>query len=199
MSSILDQYADNKLETIPEEPIVEEKKPIRKRKSTVKKDDNTADIEEKREQLSILAVLGTIESYTGQKMSLGDVKRLPPKDVEKYHNRYQVIMGNQVTGSLVDTSIEAATELASYILPIDDKDSLCSDLKENPMIRQELSNAAGYVVLKGGRFVALASGLLQIVKHVDFKNIVNKESNEKEINDFDEYIKDTVDKSLENC
>ncbi|KXJ04594.1 hypothetical protein AC249_AIPGENE25778 [Exaiptasia diaphana] len=62
-------------------------------------------------------------------MSLGDVKRLPAKEVDKYYNRYQVMLGNQVTGSLVDTTIEAATELANYVLPIDDKIAKHIDFK----------------------------------------------------------------------
>ncbi len=190
MESILDQFTDDtKLETIPEEPIVEETKPIKKvRKPTVKKVDNI-DIEEKREQLSILAVLGTIEQYTGQKMSLGDVKRLSPKDVEKYHNRYQIIMGNKLSGSLVDTLIDTTTELINYALPIDNKDQLSSDLKNNPIIRQELNNGAGYILLKGGRFVPLLTGLIQVAKHVKIN---------KQVDDMDKYINDTVNDVLDN-
>lgn len=197
MESILDQYADDKLETIPEEPIVMDKKPIKKRK-LVNKDDNNTDIEEKREQLSILAVLGTIDTYTGNNMSLGDIKRLPSKDVEKYHNRYQVTMGNQVTSGLVDTALETGVELLSYAIPIDDKKDLCNDLKKNELVKQELNNAAGYVVLKGGRFVALASGLLQIAKHIDFKIEIEKiEKNDESVDEMDKYIHDTVDQTLE--
>ena len=33
-------------------------------------------------------------------MSLGDVKKLPAKDVEKYFNRYQITLGNQVASGL---------------------------------------------------------------------------------------------------
>ena len=35
-------------------------------------------------------------------------------------------------------------------------------------MKRELSTAAGYLVLKGGRFVALASALFHIVKHINF-------------------------------
>ena len=194
MESILDQYADDKLEIIPEEPIVMDKKPIKKRK-LVNKDDNNTDIEEKREQLSILVVLGTIDTYTGHKMSLEDVKRLPSKDVEKYHNRYQVTMGNKVTSELVDTALETGVELLSYAISIYDKKDLCNVLKKNELVKQELNNAAGYVVLKGGRFVALASGLLQIAKHIDFKPQIEK--NDESVDEMDKYINDTVDKTLE--
>lgn len=172
MTSILDQYVDDKLETISEEPEqVEEKKEIKKKKQTIKKDVNNTEIEEKREELSILAVLGTIENYTGVKMSLGDVKRLPAKDIEKYYNRYQVTMGEKISGGLVDQALETGVQLASCILPIDDNQGLCNDLKNNDLVKQELTSAVGYLVLKGGRFVALASCLIQIAKHISFNTI----------------------------
>ena len=65
-----------------------------------------------------------------------------------------------------------------------------------------MNNAAGYVALKGGRFVALASGLLQIAKHIDISSINKKESvddiNKKEsVDDMDKFIHETVEKTLE--
>ena len=39
---------------------------------------------------------------------------------------------------------------------------------QDEIVRRELVNAAGYLVLKGGRFVALASALFHIVSHVEF-------------------------------
>jgi hypothetical protein len=78
-------------------------------------------------------------------------------------------MGNNVTNGLVSTALEGATEMINYLVPIDDKKELCKDLQGNELVKRELNNVAGYVLLKGGRFVALASGLLQIAKHVKIK------------------------------
>jgi hypothetical protein len=123
-------------------------------------------IEEKREQLSILAVLGTISPYAGREMSLGDVKKLSDEDVKKIYNRYQIVLGNSVSNGLVNTAIETTINLLSKVVTIDDENELCRDIQQNELVRQELNNIAGYVILKGGRFVALASCLLQVVKHV---------------------------------
>ena len=154
------------LEEAPTETPVE--RPVETKKKRTTKKPDSPEVEEKREQLSILAVLGTIETYTGVKMSLGDVKKLSAKDVETYYNRYQVTMGNQVTGGLVDMVIEGASEVINMVAPIDDKKELCEDLKKNDLLKQELNNAAGYAVLHGGRFVALGSCLMQIAKHIKF-------------------------------
>jgi len=157
MTSILDQYDDD-VET----PTTVEKKPKKKTK-------DTGDVEEKREQLSILSVLGTIDQYTGINMSLGDVKKLSAKDVDKYFNRYQAVLGNKITNGLVDAGLELAVSIGSYVVPIDNNKELCDDLQNNEMLKQELNNIAGYFLLKGGRLVALSSCLVQIVKHVNFK------------------------------
>jgi len=165
MSSILEQF-DSLVDTSEELPA---KKTSKSKKKAVEIEPS-ADVEEKREQLSILSVLGTIEEYTGAKLSLAEVKKLSVADVEKYHNRYQLKMGNQISGSLVDMTIDGATEIISYLLPIDDKINLCNDLKQNELLKQELNNTAGYAVLKGGRFVALGSAIIQIAKHLKFSS-----------------------------
>ena len=131
-------------------------------------DTHEDDIEEKRESLAILASLGTAKDYLGVQMSLGDVKKLVPKDVEKYYYRYQSKLSKQVTGGLVENVIKLASKTISRFIPIDDPDSLSNDLVQDEIVRRELVDAAGYLVLKGGRFVALASALFHVVSHLDF-------------------------------
>ena len=131
-------------------------------------DDNNDGVEEKRESLAILASLGTAKDYLGVQMNLGDVTKLAPKDVEKYYYRYQSKLSKQVTGGLVENAIKLSSKTISRFIPIDDPDSLSNDLVQDEIVRRELVNAAGYLVLKGGRFVALASALFHIMRHVDF-------------------------------
>ena len=129
---------------------------------------NDTDDEEKRESLAILVSMGTAKDYLGVQMSLGDVKKLSPKDVKKYYYRYQCVLSKQVTGGMVENAIKLGTKIISHVFPIDDPDSLSSDLVQDEIVRRELVNAAGYLVLKGGRFVALASALFHVVRHVNF-------------------------------
>ena len=147
------------------------------------------DIEEKRESLAILASLGTAKDYLGVQMSLGDVKKLSPKDVEKYYYRYQSILGKQVTGGLVENVIKLASKVVSNVIPIDDCNALSNDLSQDELVRRELTTAAGYLVLKGGRFVALASALFHVVSHVNFtideKNLVEKPPEKNDEQPFD--------------
>ena len=129
---------------------------------------STEEIEEKRESLAILASLGTTKDYLGVQMSLGDVTKLAPKDVERYYHRYQSKLSKQVTGGLVENAIKLVSKTISRFVPIDDPDSLSNDLVQDEIVKRELANAAGYLVLKGGRFVALASALFHVMRHVNF-------------------------------
>ena len=124
------------------------------------------DLESKRESLSILASLGTTKEFLGVEMSLDDIKKLSTKDVEKYYLRYQTILGKQLSSSLVDSAVLAASKAVSMVVSIDDTDQLHQDLKSDEIIKRELSSFAGLLILKGGRLVALASALFQVAKHV---------------------------------
>ena len=145
--------------------------------------DDENDLEVKRESLAILASLGSTEEFLGKAMSLGDIKRLSPKGVEKYFNRYKTVMGKKVTGGLVESAISAASVLISYVIPVDDVEALNEDLKNDDLVKRELSNFAGLLVLKGGRLVALASGLFKVPKHVKLRpseeNVKENEENEE--------------------
>ena len=88
-------------------------------------------MESKRESLSILASLGTTKEFLGVKMSLGDIKTLQNKDVEKYYLRYQTILGKQLSSSLVDSSVLAVSKAVSMVVSIDDTEQLYQDLQSD--------------------------------------------------------------------
>ena len=132
----------------------------------VKDETKDNDVEIKQESLAILASLGTTKEYLGDEMSLGDIKKLKAKDVEKYYNRYQAVLGKQVSSGLVESALEAASNIISYVVPVDDTEALSKDLQNDELVKRELTNFIGLLVLKCGRLVALASGLFQVAKHI---------------------------------
>ena len=134
-------------------------------------------IEEKRESLRILVTTGAAKEYLGmcqtkdgkrKEIEVYDVERFTPNSVEKFYFRYQTKLAQQVTGGLVESVIKLGAKTMSKFVPIDDPDSLCNDLVSDEIVKRELVNAAGFLVLKGGRFVALASALFHVISHVDF-------------------------------
>ena len=128
-------------------------------------------VESKREALSILASLGSTKEFLGVEMSLGDIKKLSTKNVEKYYLRCQTILGKQLSSSLVDSAVLAASKAISMIVSIDDADQFYQDLKSDEIVKRELSSFAGLLILKGGRLVALASAFFQVAKHINIGKI----------------------------
>ena len=131
---------------------------------------SVGDVEYQRESLVILASLGTTKEYLGVEMSLEKIHKLSEKEVEKYFNRYQIVAGQKMTNGLVDSAVKTVTKVISCFLPIDDTEALCSDLQKDELVKRELSNIAGLLVVKAGRLVALGSGLFQVARHIKFKD-----------------------------
>ena len=133
---------------------------------------SAGDVEYQKESLVILASLGTTKEYLGVEMSLEKIHKLPDKEVEKFFNRYQKVAGQKMANGLVDSAISTATKVISCFLPIDDTEELCYDLQNDELVKRELFNIAGLLVVRGGRLVALGSALFQVVRHIKF----NRES-----------------------
>ena len=133
---------------------------------------SAGDVEYQKESLVILASLGTTKEYLGVEMSLEKIHKLPDKEVEEFFNRYQKVAGQKMANGLVDSAISTATKVISCFLPIDDTEELCYDLQNDELVKRELYNIAGLLVVRGGRLVALGSALFQVVRHIKF----NRES-----------------------
>ena len=131
---------------------------------------SVGDVEYQKESLVILASLRTTKEYLGVEMSLEKIHKLSDKEVEKYFNRYQKVAGQKMANGLIDSAIKTATKVISCFLPIDDTEALCSDLQKDELVKRELSNIAGLLVVKGGRLVALGSALFQVARHIKFNS-----------------------------
>ena len=129
---------------------------------------SAGDVDFQKESLVILASLGTTKEYLGVEMSLEKIHKLPDKEVEKFFNRYQKVAGQKMANGLVDSAISTATKVISCFLPIDDTEELCYDFQNDELVKRELSNIAGLLVVRGGRLVALGSALFQVVRHIKF-------------------------------
>ena len=131
---------------------------------------SVGDVEYQQESLVILASLGTTKEYLGVEMSLEKIHKLPDKEVAKYFNRYQKVAGQKMANGLVDSAISTATKVISCFLPIDDTEELCYDLQNDELVKRELYNIAGLLVVRGGRLVALGSALFQVARHIKFNS-----------------------------
>ena len=135
---------------------------------------NDDDVKAKREELAILASLGSSKEYLGVQMALGDVHRLSDKDVEKYYNRYKTVSGKNVAEGLIDPPLHLLARLVNWSLSsyggIDEPDALVKDWKNNQLIKQSLAEYSGSIVVHGGAIVTLLIIAITALKHFKLKD-----------------------------
>ena len=121
-----------------------------------------------REQLAVLVSTGKAKEAISVQLTYEQVKRFSDKDVEKYYKRYEAFVGAKTTDSLIDSFIFLASKVVGMAVDIKDIDAYQKELKNDHIISKELSNLAGSLALKCGRFIALANVALITTKHIDF-------------------------------
>jgi len=126
------------------------------------------DIPALREQLAVLVSTGKAKEAIGVQLTHEQVKRLSDKDVETYTKRYETYVGSKTTESLIDSFIFIATKAVGMAIKIKDIESYQKELRNDYILNKELSNLAGNLSLKCGRFLAAANAVFITAKHTDF-------------------------------
>ena len=128
------------------------------------------DIAGLREQLAVLVSTGKTKEAIGVQLTHEQVKRLSDKDVEKYIKRYEAYVGSKTTESLIDSFVFLVTKAVGMVVDVKDIEAYQKELRNDYIINKELSNLAGNIALKFGRFLAVGSAALITTKHIDFKS-----------------------------
>ena len=136
------------------------------------------DISALREKLNVLVSTGKAKEAIGVQLTHEQVKRLSDKDVEKYIKRYETYVGSKTTETLIDSCIFLVTKAVGMAVDIQDIDAYQKELRNDYIINQELSNLAGNLAFKWGRFLALANAALITTKHIDFNSHLQRKDKE---------------------
>ena len=137
------------------------------------------DIPALREKLNVLVSTGKAKEAIGVQLTHEQVKRLSDKDVEKYIKRYETYVGSKTTETLIDSCIFLVTKAVGMAVDIQDIDAYQKELRNDYIINQELSNLAGNLAFKWGRFLALANAALITTKHIDFNSHLQRKDKAK--------------------
>ena len=137
------------------------------------------DIPALREKLNVLVSTGKAKEAIGVQLTHEQVKRLSDKDVEKYIKRYETYVGSKTTETLIDSCIFLVTKAVGMAVDIQDIDAYQKELRNDYIINQELSNLAGNLAFKWGRFLALANAALITTKHIDFNSHLQRKNKAK--------------------
>ena len=124
----------------------------------------------------MLVSTGNAKEAIGVQLTHEQVKRLSDKEVEKFTKRYEMYVGSKTTESVIDSFIFLATKAVGMVVNIKDINAYQKELRNDYIINKELSNLAGNLALKCGRFLAAANVVLITTKHVDFSPQLSEQS-----------------------
>ena len=126
------------------------------------------DIPALREQLAILVCTGKCKEAIGVSLSHEQVMRLSDKDVMRYCKRYEAYIGARTTETMVGNFLSAFTKALSLGVRLKDTEALKKELKNDYIIKKELSTLSGGLSLRFGRFLAVANAFFITLKYIDF-------------------------------
>jgi len=97
----------------------------------------TTNIPALREELAKLVSSGKCKEAIGVNLSQAQVHQLDPKDVMKYHKRYEIYVGGKTTDSMIDNFLTLLIKAVNQVVGIDDADALKNELKNDFIISKD--------------------------------------------------------------
>ena len=124
--------------------------------------------------LEILVATGKSKEFTGKQLTFQDLDYMSEKDLLKYYKIYQSTLSVRVNDTFSKYAVKTYCTLANWVLPIENKDKLYEDLRNDYILQNELDKWTGWLSLKMGGLMAVASTTLITVGNLS--NINNGEN-----------------------
>ena len=118
--------------------------------------------------LEVLVATGKTKEFLGRLFTFNDIDNMPEKDLLKYHRIYQSALAVRVNDTFSKTALKTYSTLVSWLLPIGDKDKLYNDLRSDYILMNELDRWTGWLSLRMGGLMAVATTSLLTVSNCDF-------------------------------
>ena len=131
--------------------------------------------------LEILVSTGKSKEFTGKQLTFQDLDYMSEKDLLKYHRIYQSTLAVRVNDTFSKYAVKTYCTLANWLLPIENKDQLYEDLRNDYILQNELDKWTGWLSLKMGGLMAVASTTL-----ITVGNLSNINKDESTRNNGDE-------------
>ena len=125
---------------------------------------------DKKERLYSLAVCGKTKHYLGQQLTVEEIQLLSPEDIEKYHGRYESMLGSKMVRSIGQTVISLYTKIVGHFTPIDSEEDLTHDLTHDPVVSKSLESVACDLYYRFGSLLSpFVAGLITF-NHINFQS-----------------------------
>jgi len=107
--------------------------------------------------LEVLVATGKSKDFLGKQLTFNDVDYMSEKDILKYHRIYQSALAVRVNDTFSKVAVKTYCTLTKWVLPIQDEGKLYHDLRNDYILMSELDKWTGWLSLKMGGLMAVAS------------------------------------------
>ena len=116
-------------------------------------------------ELEILVATGKTKDLIGKQLTFQELDCMSEKDLMKYYSVYQQNIAARVNDAVSKLLISGYSKFVSCILPIEDKNKLYDDLRNDYVLMNEVDRWVGWFSIKAGSLMALGTASL-----ITFKN-----------------------------
>lgn len=128
---------------------------------------------EKRERVLNIACSGKSKMYFGVDLTPEQAQTLNQNDVIMLHNRYEKVLGSQMTKSIGQSIIRVYAKVVSKVVCLDSEDELLDDLNKDPVIHTCIGEVSRTLYFKFGSLIAPLSASLITFNHINFSAFKN--------------------------
>ena len=121
-------------------------------------------------ELEILVATGKSKDLTGKTLTFNDLDCMSEKDLLRFYGVYQSTVSSRVNDSFSKIFVKSYCSLANWLLPIENKEKLYDDLRNDYILNSELDRWIGWGCLKMGSFAALTSSTLITFNNCNFSD-----------------------------
>jgi len=117
--------------------------------------------------LEVLVATGKTKDFLGKFLTFNDLDYMSEKDLLKYHRIYQSALSARVNDTFGKIAVKTYVKVASRLLPINDEDKLYHDLRNDYVLVNEIEKWTGWLSLKMGGLMAVATTSLITLGHCE--------------------------------
>ena len=119
-----------------------------------------------KQDLEILVATGKTKDFLGKIITYNDLEVMSEKEILKFFRIYQSALAVRVNDTFGKIALKSYAKLASWVLPIDDVEDLYIDLRNDYILMNEIDRWTGWLSLRMGGLMALASSGLITAGHL---------------------------------
>ena len=116
--------------------------------------------------LNIVISTGRSKELLGRIVTVKELEEMSGDELEAYYKIYELNYAEKVSSSLNNAILDLYSYAVNKFVPIDDVETLRSDLHKSYILNNELKNFTGGLARVGGKIWSLVEITLTTVKHI---------------------------------